>query len=128
MQAFLIVWVAGLWLLLVLVVVGMWLPNGRRRPSRVSPPVRHSAAHRMIHGIRGRRRIPAAVGGVSMERKKLLTVQEVADLFSISVREVWRRADSGQLPKPLRLGEKLRRWVREEIDTVIERAMRQREG
>lgn len=61
-----------------------------------------------------------------MESRKLLTVKDVADLLAISTREVWRRADSGQLPKPLRLGGKLRRWLREEVEAVIEQAKRQR--
>lgn len=61
-----------------------------------------------------------------MELSKLLKVQDVAELFAISVREVWRRADSGQLPKPLRLGGKVRRWLREEIEAIIEKAKSQR--
>ena len=63
-----------------------------------------------------------------MEHRKLLTVKDVADLLAISTREVWRKADAGDLPKPLRLGRKLRRWLPEEIEAVIERARRRREG
>lgn len=61
-----------------------------------------------------------------MEPTQLLKVQDVASLLAISVREVWRRSDSGQLPKPLHLGGKIRRWLREEIETIIEKAKRQR--
>lgn len=61
-----------------------------------------------------------------MELSRLLKVQEVAHLLAISTREVWRRADSGDLPKPLRLGGKIRRWLREEIEAIIEKAKRQR--
>ena len=61
-----------------------------------------------------------------MEQARLLRVQEVARLLAISTREVWRRADSGTLPKPLRLGVKVRRWPQDEIEAVIEKAKRQR--
>lgn len=62
-----------------------------------------------------------------MESAKLLTVSEVATILTISPREVWRRADSGELPQPIRLGPRTRRWPREEIEAVIERAKRQRD-
>lgn len=61
-----------------------------------------------------------------MEQARLLKVHEVAAMLAISTREVWRRADSGLLPKPLRLGDKVRRWVRVEIEAVIEKAKRER--
>lgn len=63
-----------------------------------------------------------------MERKILLSVGEVAAMLSISTREVWRRADSGELPRPIRLGARTRRWLREEIEAIIEHAKRQREA
>lgn len=62
----------------------------------------------------------------SKEPPRLLRVQEVARMLALSVREVWRRVDSGQLPKPVRLGGRIRRWLREEIEAVIERAVLQR--
>jgi predicted DNA-binding transcriptional regulator AlpA len=61
-----------------------------------------------------------------MESPRLLSVNEVARYLTISTREVWRRADSGQLPKPLHLGGKVRRWLREEIEAVVELAKRRR--
>lgn len=63
-----------------------------------------------------------------MESAKLLTVSEVATILTISTREVWRRVDSGELPRPIRLGPRTRRWPREEIEAVIERAKRQRDA
>ena len=57
-----------------------------------------------------------------MEPARLLSVAEVAGMLTISTREVWRRADSGELPEPLRLGARTRRWLREEIEAVIEGA------
>lgn len=63
-----------------------------------------------------------------MEPARLLSVAEVAGMLTISTREVWRRADSGELPQPVRLGARTRRWLREEIEAVIERAKRQRDG
>lgn len=62
-----------------------------------------------------------------MEPPKLLKVSEVAHRLNISTREVWRRADSGELPRPVKLGPRTRRWPPEEIEAVIEKAKRQRE-
>ena len=63
-----------------------------------------------------------------MEPTKLLSVVQVAGMLTISTREVWRRADSGELPQPVRLGARTRRWLRDEIEAVIEQAKRQRDG
>lgn len=62
-----------------------------------------------------------------MEPARLMTVADVARILTISTREVWRRADSGELPRPVRLGARTRRWLREEIEAVIERATRLRD-
>jgi len=62
-----------------------------------------------------------------MDRTKLLNVGEVSGMLSISTREVWRRADSGELPRPIRLGARTRRWLQEEIEAVIERAKLKRD-
>lgn len=61
-----------------------------------------------------------------MEPRSLLSVAEVAEILSISTREVWRRADAGGLPRPIRLGARTRRWLRPEIEAVIEKAKRER--
>lgn len=71
---------------------------------------------------------PARAVEAHMNTATLLTVSQVANMLSISTREVWRRSDSGALPRPIRLGERTRRWVREEIEAVIERAKRQRDA
>lgn len=63
-----------------------------------------------------------------MKPAALLTVNEVAHMLTISKREVWRRADSGELPRPLRLGPRTRRWPRDEIEAVITRAKHQRDA
>jgi predicted DNA-binding transcriptional regulator AlpA len=41
---------------------------------------------------------------------ELLTARDVAELYSISIREVYRKASSGELPKPIKLGHRTRRW------------------
>lgn len=63
-----------------------------------------------------------------MELQKLLTVRQVAEMLSISTREVWRRADSGDLPRPIQLGKRVRRWLRDEIEAIIEQAKQRRGG
>ena len=62
---------------------------------------------------------------VGLER--LIPVREVAGLFSISVREVWRKVDRGDLPRPVKVG-RLCRWLAPEIQEVIELLKQQRDG
>jgi predicted DNA-binding transcriptional regulator AlpA len=57
----------------------------------------------------------------------MLSIKEVAEVFSISVREVWRKVDRGALPRPLKIG-RLRRWLASEIQKVIELLKQQRDG
>lgn len=49
---------------------------------------------------------------------KLFDVQQVADLLNCSPRHVYRLADAGKMPRPLRLGS-LVRWNREILDEWI---------
>ena len=48
-------------------------------------------------------------GNKATKGEKLLTVDDVAGLLTCSTRHVWRLADSGQMPRPVKLGG-LRRW------------------
>ena len=48
----------------------------------------------------------------------MLTVGDVAALLACSPRTVYRLADSGRMPPPVRLGA-LVRWPRETIDTWV---------
>lgn len=52
------------------------------------------------------------------EPARLLTVDEVAGLLGVSTRHVWRLADGGRMPPPLRLGG-ARRWDRQTIEDWI---------
>ena len=49
----------------------------------------------------------------------LLNVTEVANLLGISPRHVWRMADAGTFPRPLKVGMKLRRWPRSAIESWL---------
>jgi excisionase family DNA binding protein len=49
---------------------------------------------------------------------KLLRVDTVAALLDVSIRHVWRLADSGRMPRPVKLGG-ARRWRAEEIKDWI---------
>ena len=49
----------------------------------------------------------------------LLTVEELAQLLSLSERTLWRLRSAGALPKPVKLGNSVR-WVRVEIQNWIE--------
>ncbi len=48
----------------------------------------------------------------------MLTVQDVADLLKCSRRTVSRLADSGQMPRPVKIGS-LARWNREVVERWI---------
>ncbi|WP_148593956.1 helix-turn-helix transcriptional regulator [Aquisphaera giovannonii] len=52
-------------------------------------------------------------------RPDVLTVKDLAARLSISTRQVWRLADAGMLPAPLRIGWRTVRWSREAIDQWI---------
>ena len=49
----------------------------------------------------------------------LLTVEELSSLLGISIRTIWRRESTGDIPVPVRIGG-LVRWRRAEIDNWIE--------
>jgi excisionase family DNA binding protein len=46
------------------------------------------------------------------ESAALLKVQQVAELLGCSVRHIYRLADRGAMPRPVRLGDVLVRWNR----------------
>ena len=48
-----------------------------------------------------------------------LTVEEVAALFKIGVRTVWRLVQEGSLPAPHAIGRKLRRWAHADIEAFL---------
>jgi excisionase family DNA binding protein len=50
---------------------------------------------------------------------KMLKADEVAELLGCSVRTVWRYRDTGELPKPLKVGQ-LVRWPMEVIEQWIQ--------
>lgn len=54
---------------------------------------------------------------------KLLTAREVSELLGIHPRSVWRLASAGDLPKPIRLGQRVVRWRERDIIEAIERAV-----
>lgn len=50
----------------------------------------------------------------------VVSVREVAELLGVNPRTVWRMAQSGEIPAPIRLGERIVRWrlsdLREHLD------------
>jgi excisionase family DNA binding protein len=58
-------------------------------------------------------RVGAAVAPV-----RLLTVDAVAEMLGVSSRHVYRLADAGRMPRPLRLGG-ARRWDRSVVEQWI---------
>jgi predicted DNA-binding transcriptional regulator AlpA len=45
-----------------------------------------------------------------MQNATLLTARQVADLLGVHVRSVWRLAQTGAIPAPIRLSERVVRW------------------
>lgn len=74
-------------------------------------------------GLRTRLRVKAGIFR-SLKRgahvdKKLLTVNDVSELLSISARQVWNLLSTGRLPWPIRLGRSVR-WRRDEVTEWME--------
>lgn len=51
----------------------------------------------------------------------LLTVRQVADLLGVHVRSVWRLAQTGEIPAPIRLSERVVRWRLSDLRDHLER-------
>jgi len=54
-----------------------------------------------------------------MNTPVLLTVKEVAEMLGLSERTIYRLADSGAMPRPVKIGAAVR-WRRNELDQWIE--------
>lgn len=52
-------------------------------------------------------------------RERLIAVAEVATIMGVSVRTVWRLAEVGELPAPVKLSPKVTRWKLSEIEAFI---------
>ena len=52
--------------------------------------------------------------------KELLTVHDMAKVYSVSVRTIWRWADLGKIPRPYHLTPSTVRWKGEEVRQHIE--------
>lgn len=50
----------------------------------------------------------------------VINVREVAELLGVNVRTIWRLAQRGEIPAPIRLGDRVVRWrlsdLREHLD------------
>lgn len=55
-----------------------------------------------------------------MAEVALVSVREVAELLGVNARTVWRMAQTGDIPAPIRLSERVVRWrlsdLREHLD------------
>jgi excisionase family DNA binding protein len=53
----------------------------------------------------------------------LIDVREVAELLGVNARTVWRMAQTGDIPAPIRLSERIVRWrlsdLREHLDRKV---------
>ena len=60
------------------------------------------------------------------ETDEMLRVNEVAQMFAVSVREVWRLVAGGIIPQPIKLGPKTTRWLKSEICEFLEALKKRR--
>ncbi len=51
---------------------------------------------------------------------ELLTVKDVAELYCLSTRDVYRKARCGELPQPVKLGPRTTRWKASEIQAHLD--------
>jgi len=51
----------------------------------------------------------------------VVNVREVAELLGVCVRTVWRMSQKGQIPAPIRLGERIVRWRLADLREHLER-------
>lgn len=49
----------------------------------------------------------------------LLTARQVADLIGVDVRTVWRMAQTGGIPAPIRLSQRVVRWRLADLDAHL---------
>lgn len=63
--------------------------------------------------------IVAFVKRASAPEEKLLSDKDVAEKLAISRASVWRFANEGKLPKPVRLSESTQRWRATEINNYL---------
>lgn len=49
----------------------------------------------------------------------LLTSRQVADLIGVDVRTVWRMAQTGDIPAPIRLSQRVVRWRLADLDAHL---------
>lgn len=58
-----------------------------------------------------------------MAEVTLLTVRQVAELLGVHARSIWRLSQAGDIPAPIRLGERVVRWrlsdLREHLDRKV---------
>ena len=56
----------------------------------------------------------------TVEQVQLLTVNEAARFCGISTRTMWRLVSTGDVPKPVSVGARLRRWKRLDLEAWVE--------
>ncbi len=56
---------------------------------------------------------------VALTAAMMLSVDDVAIMLNCSTRHIWRLADSGRMPRPVKLGN-LRRWRRVTLEGWLE--------
>ncbi len=64
--------------------------------------------------------MPAPVRPLPAHFDELLTVKDVAALCGITTRQVYRKARCGELPAPVKVSRRIKRWRASEIRLHLE--------
>ena len=64
--------------------------------------------------------MPTKVKENALQLDTLLTVKDLAEIYCISTREVYRRAETGELPRGFKLGHHSRRWKASQIQEHLD--------
>lgn len=58
--------------------------------------------------------------------ERLLSIKDVSDILHVSIRSVWRLIARGELSKPVKMGNKILRFIPSELEAYIERLKQKR--
>jgi excisionase family DNA binding protein len=63
-----------------------------------------------------------------MAEVTLLTVRQVAELLGVHIRSIWRLSQAGEIPAPIRIGERVVRWRLSDLRDHLERKIAAAKG
>lgn len=62
-----------------------------------------------------------------LQQPLAISARQLASMLGVSIRQVWRLNETGNLPRPMRLGGSVK-WLRKEIEAFLEAGAPDRES